>query len=54
VKNLAGGAGLFRRRSALEVTQHLLGLAIKTIAGVAANDFRPPRASESARPGYRE
>jgi len=24
------------------------------IAGVAANDFRSPRASESARPGYRE
>jgi len=39
VKSLAGGAGLFQRRSALDVTQHLLGLAIKTIAGVAANDF---------------
>jgi hypothetical protein len=54
VKGLAGGTGLFQRHSALDVTQQLLGLAVKTIAGVAANDFRPPRASESARPGYRE
>jgi len=40
VKSLAGGAGLFQRRSAFDATQHLLGLAVKTIAGVAANDFR--------------
>jgi len=39
VKSLAGGAGLFQRRSALDVKQDLLGLAVKTIAGVAANDF---------------
>jgi len=40
VKGLAGRAGLFQRRSALDGTQHLFGLAIKTIVGVAANDFR--------------
>ena len=39
MKSLAGGAGLFQRRSAFDATQHLLGLAVKTIAGVAANDF---------------
>jgi hypothetical protein len=43
VKSLAGGAGLFQRRSALDVTQHLLGVAIKTIAGVAAKDFHGRR-----------
>jgi hypothetical protein len=40
VKGLAGRAGLFQRRSAFDATQQLLGLAIKTNAGVAANDFR--------------
>jgi len=39
VKSLAGGAGLFQRRSAFDATQQLLALAVKTIAGVAANDF---------------
>jgi hypothetical protein len=39
VKGLAGRGGLFQRRSAFDATQQLLGLAVKTIAGVAANDF---------------
>ena len=34
-----GGAGLFQRRSALDATQQPLAVAIKTVAGVAANDF---------------
>jgi hypothetical protein len=49
VKGLAGRAGLFQRRSAFDATQQLLGLAVKTIAGVAANGLSLSPASESAR-----
>src|SRR5262245_15646978 len=38
-ERLTGGAGLFQRRSALDATQQPLAVAIKTVAGVAANDF---------------